>query len=128
MQLCFFVRVRLRQRKDTPADLFQPGDLLAHHRVGDGIVHLPQLAQQGGVLVLCGGLSLRCRGLRRLFRLWCRTPHHQRVGAVVNVGIRTKVSMLDGAFHRSASPGSVHPGGGKQFRQGDIIALAHNLV
>ena len=57
LQLCFFVRVLLRQRKDTPADLFQPGDLLAHHRVWDGIVHLPQLAQQGSVLVPCGGLT-----------------------------------------------------------------------
>ena len=36
--------------------------------------------------------------------------------------------MLDGAFHGSASPGGIHPGGGKQFRQGDIIPLAHNLI
>ena len=128
MQLRLFLRVLLRQRKDAPADLLQPGDLLAHHRVRDGIVHLPQLAQQGGVFVLCGGLSFRCRSLCGLFRLRCRAPHHQRVGAVVNVGIRAEVSVLNGAFHRSASPGGVHPGSGKQFRQGDVIPFAYHLV
>ena len=128
MQLRFFVRVFLRQRKDAPADFFQAGDLLAHHRVRNGIVHLPQLAQQGGVLVRCGGLSFRCRGLRRLFRLWCRTPHHQRVGAVVNIGIRAEVSVLDGAFHGSTSPGSIHPGGSKQLRQRNVIPFAHHFI
>ena len=73
-------------------------------------------------------MSFRCRGLRGLFRLRGCAAHHQRVGAVVNIGIRAEVSVLDGAFHRSTSPGSVHPGGGKQFWQGDIIALAHNLI
>ena len=67
-------------------------------------------------------------GAGGLFWLRCRAPHHQRVGAVVDVGICAEVSVLDGAFHRSTSPGSIHPGGGKQFRQGDIIALAHNLI
>ena len=66
--------------------------------------------------------------MRRFFRLWCRTPHHQRVGAVVNVGIRTKVSVLDGAFHRSTSPGSIHPGGSKQFWQRNVIPLAHHVI
>ena len=128
MQLCFFVRVLLRQRKDTPADFFQPGNLLAHHRVWDGIVYLPQLAQQCSVLVLCGGLGLGCRSGCGLFRLRCCAPHHQRVGAVVNVGVCAEVSVLDGAFHGRTSPGGIHPGGGKQLRQRDIIPLAYHLI
>ena len=36
--------------------------------------------------------------------------------------------MLDGAFYRSAPPGSVHPGGGKQLRQRDVIPLAHYFI
>ena len=128
LQLRFLVRVLLRQRKNTPADFFQPGDLLAHHRVGDGIVHLPQLAQQGGVLVLCGRMSFRYRSGRGLFRLWRSAPHHQCVGAVVDVGICAEVSVLDGAFHGDASPGGIHPGGGKQLRQGDVIPFAHNFI
>ena len=66
--------------------------------------------------------------MRRLFRLWCRTPHHQRVGAVVNIGICAEVSVLDGTFHGSTSPGSIHPGSGKQFRQRDVIPLAYHLI
>ena len=36
--------------------------------------------------------------------------------------------MLDGTFHGSTSPGSIHPGSGKQFRQGDVIPLAHYFI
>ena len=128
LQLRLFVRVLLRQRKDTLADLLQPGDLLAHHRVRNGIVHFPQLAQQCSVLVLCGGLWLGCRSGCGLFRLRCCAPHHQRVGAVVNVGVCAEVSVLDGAFHGRTSPGGIHPGGSKQFRQGDVIPLAHYFI
>ena len=128
MQLRLFVRILLRQRKDTLADLLQPGDLLAHHRVRNGIVHFPQLAQQCSVLVLCGGLGLGCRSGCGLFRLRCCAPHHQRVGAVVNVGVCAEVSVLDGAIHGSTSPGSIHPGGSKQLRQRNVIPLAHHFI
>ena len=36
--------------------------------------------------------------------------------------------MLDGAFHSKTSPGGIHPGGGKQLRQRDIIPLAYHLI
>ena len=36
--------------------------------------------------------------------------------------------MLDGAFHGRTSPGGLHPGGSKQFRQGDVIPLAYHLI
>ena len=128
LQLRLFVRILLRQRKDTPADLLQPGDLLAHYRVRNGIVHFPQLAQQCSVLVLCSGLGLGCRSGCGLFRLRCCAPHHQRVGAVVNVGVCAEVSVLDGAFHGRTSPGGIHPGGSKQFRQRNVIPLAHHFI
>ena len=57
LQLGFFVRVLFCQCEDAGADILQPGDLGCHHRVGDGIVGLPELALQGGILILgsrCG--------------------------------------------------------------------------
>ena len=36
--------------------------------------------------------------------------------------------MLDGAFHGRTSPGGIHPGGSKQFRQRNVIPLAHHFI
>ena len=45
-----------------------------------------------------------------------------------NVGVCAEVSVLDGAFHGRTSPGGIHPGGSKQFRQRNVIPLAHHFI
>ena len=103
----------------------QPGDLGRHHRVRDGIVGLPELALQGGILIL--GSRCGC-GLGGLGRLGRSAPHHQRAGAVVDIGIGPEIAVVDGALHGGAAPVGINACGCKEFVQRDIIPGPNDLV
>lgn len=107
------------------ADILQPGDLGRHHRVGDGIVGLPKLALQGGILIL--GSRCGC-GLGGSGRLGRSAPHHQRAGAVVDIGIGPEIAVVDGALHGGAAPVGINARGCKKFVQRDIIPGPNDLV
>ena len=115
----------LCQLKDAGTDRFQTADLGGHHRVRNGIVGLPQLLQKGGVLVRWCRCRLRFRLLGRLGR---STAHHKGSGAVVDVGVGTKVTVGNGAFHCSTPLCGIDACGGKQLVQRDVVAVACDLV
>ena len=86
---------------------------------------LPQLLQKGGVLVRWFRCGLRFRLLGRLGR---STAHHKGSGAVVDVGVGTKVTVGNGAFHCSTPLCGIDACGGKQLVQRDVVAVACDLV
>ena len=125
LQLRLFAGVLLCQLKDAGADRFQTADLGGHHRVRNGVVGLPQLLQKGGVLVRWCRCGLRFRLFGRLGR---STAHHKGSGAVVDVGVGTKVTVGNGTFHRSTPLCGIDACGGKQLVQRDVVAVACDLV
>lgn len=55
-------------------------------------------------------------------------PHHQGVGAVVDVGVYAEVSVLDGAVQGGAARLRGDTGGGEELGQGDVVPAAHDPV
>ena len=126
LELRFLCGILLSQCKDSGADLLQPGDLCRHHRVGDGIVGPAKLLQQSGVRILrlfgCG------RGRLRGGRNRCGAPHHQCVRAVVDIGVRAEITVVNGAFQHRTAPGRIDARRCEQLGQGNVVPLPHNFI
>ena len=129
-QLVLLAGVGLGKGKDAGADRFQAGGLVPQHRVGEDRARLMQLAQKPLVLALPGGIGVRLRrallggrgGDGRV------APHHQEVGAVVDVGVGPKIAMVDGAFQYLAALLFGDACRGEQLVQGDVVPVAHHFV